>query len=250
MRPPLAAPAGRGALRAAVGSSSRPAAALSSRVAAPRSRAAWLCSRVAGLSSRGIVLAAALCALGLWLAGVARADPSELCAGYTPCSGPGLTTHGYQAAAGQSWWSMYPGSNCTNYAAYVESRVYGVPTPGLLLGDAYQWSARAAQTGVPVDLTPTIGSVAAWGPDAPGMGGYGHVAVVEAIGPAGSYIDVSQSGMGAADDGYTWERVYRNGSSWESWPSSFIHFAGSGTSTQLPSAGSRVPGAELVSAGG
>lgn len=200
-------------------------------------------------TQRVAVIGATLCAFVLWFSGVARADNSLICAGYAPCSAPGLTTHGYQSAANVSWWSMYPGINCTNYAAYVESQIYGVPTPGLLLGDADQWSGRAAEAGVPVDETPTIGSVAVWGADANGMGGYGHVAVVEAISPDGSYIDVSQSGMGSANDGYSWERVYRDGSSWESWPSSFIHFAGSSSSTALPHAGSRVPGAELVSVG-
>ncbi|HEX3617495.1 MAG TPA: CHAP domain-containing protein [Solirubrobacteraceae bacterium] len=193
---------------------------------------------------------ATLCALALWFTGAARADNSLLCAGYTPCGGPAYTTHGYPAVADQSWWSMYPGVNCTNYAAFVESQVYGVPTPGVLLGDAYQWAQRASETGIPVDQTPTVGSVAVWGSDAAGMGGYGHVGVVESIGPDGSYIDVSQSGMGTADSGFSWERVYRSGSSWESWPSSFIHFAGSGSSTALPRAGSRMSGAELVAAGG
>jgi surface antigen len=199
--------------------------------------------RVAGLG-------AALCALTLWFSGTARADNSLICSGYSPCSAPGLTTHGYQNAADQSWWAMYPGINCTNYAAFVESQIYGVPQPGLLLGDAYEWSDRASEAGIPVDQTPTVGSVAVWGADAHGMGGYGHVAVVEAISPDGSYVDVSQSGMGTASDGYSWERVYRDGSSWESWPTSFIHFAGSGSSTALPHAGSRMPGAELVSVGG
>jgi surface antigen len=195
------------------------------------------------------VLGAMLCALSLWFSGAARADTSLLCAGYSPCSVPDYTTHGYQNVADQSWWSMYPGINCTNYAAFVESQIYGVPTPGVLLGDAYQWGARASEAGVPVDQTPTVGSVAVWGSDAPGMGGYGHVGVVESIGPNGGYIDVSQSGMGTANDGYSWERVYRSGSSWESWPSSFIHFAGSGSSTALPHAGSRISGAELVATG-
>jgi surface antigen len=195
-------------------------------------------------------VAALLCAATLLFAASARADPSLLCAGYSGCTAPGLTTHGYQTAADRSWWSMYPGINCTNYAAYVESQVYGVPTPGILLGDADQWSARAAQAGIPVDQTPSVGSVAVWGADAPGMGGYGHVAVVESIGPDGSYIDVSQSGMGSGSDGFTWERVYRDGASWESWPSSFVHFAGSGSSTSLPPAGSRGPGGEIVAVGG
>jgi len=209
-----------------------------------------LSAAVGRAAPRAAIVGAVLSALTLWFSGVARADNSLICAGYSPCSAPGLTTHGYEHAATQSWWAMYPGINCTNYAAYVESRIYGVPTPSVLLGDAYQWSGRAAEAGVPVDQTPTVGAVAVWGADANGMGGFGHVGVVEAIGADGSYIDVSQSGMGSANDGYSWERVYRDGSSWESWPSSFIHFAGSGTSTALPQAGSRIPGAELVSVGG
>ena len=198
-----------------------------------------------------VAIATTLSALALWCTGTARAaDNSLLCAGYTPCSAPGYTTHGYEYEANQSWWRMYPGINCTNYAAYVESQVYGVPTPDVLLGDAYEWGGRAAEVGIPVDQTPTVGSVAVWGVDAPGMGGYGHVGVVEGIGPSGSYIDVSQSGMGSANDGYDWERVYRNGSAWESWPSSFIHFSGPGIPSTLPHAGSRMPGAELVSVDG
>ena len=202
------------------------------------------------VSLRLALLGAVLCACVQWSAGPARADTSQLCAGYAPCSAAGLATHGYGRAAGQSWWSMYAGINCTNYAAFVESQAYGVPTPGVLLGDAYQWGERAAEAGIPVDETPTVGAVAVWGAGAPGMGGYGHVGVVEAVGPNGTYIDVSQSGMGTADDGYDWERVYRDNSSWESWPSSFIHFSGSAMPTTLPRAGSRVPGAELVAAGG
>ena len=196
-------------------------------------------------------LAAALCLLGAPLAGGARAaDTSQLCAGYTPCGTGPFTTHGYQDAAGVSWWAMYPGINCTNYAAFVESQVYGVATPRLLMGDAYQWAGRAAEVGIPVDQTPSVGSVAVWGADAPGMGGYGHVAVVEAVGPNSSYIDVSQSGMGPQSDGYGWERIPRAGGAWETWPSSFIHFAGPGIPGTVPDIGHRIAGAELTMPGG
>jgi surface antigen len=191
------------------------------------------------------VLTAALACLALCTAG-ARADTSELCAGYAACTAAGFSTHDYEYAADESWWSMYPGDNCTNYAAFVESQAYGVPTPDVLLGDGYQWGERAAEAGIPVDDNPTVGSVAVWGADAPGMGGYGHVAVVEAVAPDGSYIDVSQSGMGSADDGYDWERIYRAGGSWEPWPGSFIHFAGPAIPGTLPRAGLRIAGAELV----
>jgi surface antigen len=195
------------------------------------------------------VIAAILWLLGLTFAGVARADSSELCAGYTPCAASPLTNHGYENAADASWWSMYPGINCTNYAAFVESQVYGVPTPSVLMGDAYQWADRAAEAGIPVDATPTVGSVAVWGADSAGMGGYGHVAVVESVGAGGSYIDVSQSGMGTQQDGYDWERISRTGGSWEPWPTSFIHFPGPGVPGTLPQAGHRIQGAELTMAG-
>ena len=193
------------------------------------------------------VIAATLCLIGTQFAGSARADTSELCAGYTACAVTPYTTHGYEDAADQSWWSMYAGVNCTNYAAFVESQVYGVPTPGVLMGDAYQWADRAAEVGIPVDDTPTVGSVAVWGADSPGMGGYGHVAVVESVGRG--YIDVSQSGMGTQADGYDWERIARAGGSWEPWPTSFIHFAGPGVPGTVPEAGHRIRGAELTMAG-
>lgn len=201
---------------------------------------------------RLIVLAGAtVCLLSVEFATVARADDTaQLCTGYSPCAAGTFTTHGYETAAGQSWWSMYPGINCTNYAAFVESQVYGVPRPGLLMGDAYQWAARAADAGIPVDQTPTVGSVAVWGAGAAGMGGYGHVAVVEAVAQNGSYIDVSQSGMGAENDGYDWERISRTGGSWESWPASFIHFAGPGIPGTVPHLGHLKAGAELRMAGG
>jgi surface antigen len=193
------------------------------------------------------VLAATLCLISAQFAGSARADTFELCGGYTACAVTPYTTHGYENAADQSWWSMYPGVNCTNYAAFVESQVYGVPTPGVLMGDAYQWAERATEVGIPVDNTPTVGSVAVWGADSPGMGGYGHVAVVESVGPG--YIDVSQSGMGTQEDGYDWERIARAGGSWEPWPTSFIHFAGPGVPGTVPQAGHRIRGAELTMAG-
>lgn len=193
------------------------------------------------------VLAAGGCSL--CFSAAARADTSELCAGYAGCTAAGYTTHDYEYAAGEMWWSMYAGDNCTNYAAFVESQAYGVPTPDILLGDGGQWGERAAEAGIPVDGTPSVGAVAVWDADAPGMGGYGHVAVVEDVAPDGSYIDVSQSGMGSAEDGYDWERIYRDGGSWEPWPSSFIHFAGPGIPGTLPPVGLRFAGAGIVQPG-
>ena len=200
------------------------------------------------------LLAATIAGLGLGGAERAYADTDQLCAGYEACSSEPFTTHGYEASEDVSWWTMYPGDNCTNYAAYVESQVYGVPTPDYRLGDADQWAADAAAHGVAVDSTPSVGAVATWGSEVPAMSGYGHVAVVEDVAPDHSYIDVSQSGMGTAQDGFNWERIYTTGNSWEPWPSSFIHFAGTSApaaapSTTLPQAGKRIGGTEVVYAG-
>jgi surface antigen len=188
------------------------------------------------------VLTTSLIGSGLAAAVAARADASAdgglVCSGYAACSAGTFTTNGYLANAETSWWRMYPGDNCTNYVAYVESQFFGVTEPTYLLGDAYQWAANASANGVPVDDTPSVGAVAYWGAETPGMKRYGHVAIVQAVGPSGSYIDVSQSGMGKSDDGYDWERIYQNSTSWEPWPDSFIHFPG----TNIP----RTPAPQLA----
>jgi surface antigen len=188
---------------------------------------------VVGVVRRTTVLIAVLTTslLGLGLASAAaRADVNTdggvLCSGYAACSTDGFTDNGYAANQETSWWRMYPGNNCTNYVAYVESQIFGVTQPSYLLGDAYQWAANASANAVPVSDTPSVGAVAFWGSAALGMNRYGHVAIVQAVGPDGSYIDISQSGMGASDDGYDWERIYKGATSWEPWPDSFIHFPG------------------------
>jgi surface antigen len=116
---------------------------------------------------------------------------------------------------------MYAGDNCTNYVAYAES-TFGVPTPSYSLGNADEWVASAAAHGVLVNHTPTVGAVAVWGWN---MGGSGHVAIVEAVGPNVSYIDVSQQHMIVAD-GFDWVRIHQDAAKnqWQDWPSAFIHF--------------------------
>jgi len=182
-------------------------------------------------------------------AGAASAETAFLCTGYSGCSSGSFTTHGYEDNEYASWWRMYPGDNCTNYAAYVESQVYGVTTPDYLLGDAYEWSGNAAAHGVQVDSTPGVGAVAAWSAQSPGMSGYGHVAVVEDVGPDDSYIDVSQSGMGDSQDGYDWERIYPNQASWEPWPTDFIHFTGTRAPVAIPQPGMRMAAGQIAVAG-
>jgi len=178
----------------------------------------------------GLAVAAALVLVALapltGSAASAAGTASTLCAGYAGCTQGQFSTHGYQNASGQSFWEMYAGNNCTNYVAYVESSTYEVPTPGYDLGDGGQWAAAASEHGVVVNHTPTVGAVAEWDGGASGMPESGHVAVVEEVGPADSYIVISQQHM-IGPDGYDWVRIKRNSAEnqWEDWPSNFIHFS-------------------------
>ena len=165
---------------------------------------------------------------------VSAADASStLCSGYMACSQGTFTTHGYESHSGSSYWTMYPGDNCTNYVAYVESTEYAVPTPTFNLGDGGLWATAAAQNGVLVNHTPVIGSVAVWDGGDSGIPGEGHVAVVEAVGPDDSYIVVSQQHMADDVDGYDWTVINEDPTQnqWEQWPDSFIHFANGPTTT-------------------
>ena len=157
----------------------------------------------------------------------AAATSSTLCSGYTACSQATFTTHGYQNHSGSSYWTMYPGDNCTNYVAFVESTVYQVPTPTYNLGDGGLWATAAAQNGVLVNNTPAVGSVAVWSEGSSGMGSEGHVAVVEAVGPNNSFIVISQQHMLDDVNGYDWTVINANAAQnqWEQWPDSFIHFS-------------------------
>lgn len=157
----------------------------------------------------------------------ASGTSSTLCSGYTACNLGTFTTHGYESHIGSSYWTMYPGNNCTNYVAYVESTVYGVATPTFNLGDGGLWAAAAAQNDVLVNHTPSVGSVAVWSGGSSGIPSEGHVAVVETVGPDNSYIVISQQHMSAEPDGYDWTMINASPAlnQWEQWPNSFIHFS-------------------------
>jgi surface antigen len=161
----------------------------------------------------------------------AASASSTLCSGYALCSQGAFTTHGYQNNSGTSYWTMYPGDNCTNYVAFVESTVYGVATPTYDLGDGGLWAGAAAQNGVLVNHTPTVGSVAVWTGASSGIPSEGHVAVVEAVGPLNSYIVISQQHMLDDANGYDWTVIYPTPSQnqWEMWPNDFIHFSSAPT---------------------
>ena len=180
---------------------------------------------------------ACLASLAIWTAG-ARAAGRRLCDGYAACTAAGFPSHGYGAHADGSYWMMSAGDECTNYTAYVEQAVYGVKSPGYALGDGGGWAQTAAAHRVVVDHTPTVGAVAEWDDGTAGIGGPGHVGVVESVGWVGgriAWIDISQQHIDDDVDGYDWERIYAHGSrsSWEPWPSHFIHFSGAPTRARL-----------------
>jgi surface antigen len=188
------------------------------------------------LRSVGFLLAlSSLLTMGLSVATTspvsAAGASSTLCGGYALCSQGSFTTHGYQASSNNSYWTMYPGDNCTNYVAFVESTVYGVATPTFDLGDGGLWAGVAAQNGVLVNHTPTVGSVAVWTGASSGIPAEGHVAVVEAVGPLNSYIVISQQHMLDEANGYDWTVIYPTPTQnqWETWPNDFIHFSSAPT---------------------
>ena len=185
-----------------------------------------------GFRRLGVALGLLLLLTPLWVTAsqvpaAASGTSSTLCSGYTACNLGTFTTHGYESHIGSSYWTMYPGNNCTNYVAYVESTAYGVSTPTFNLGDGGLWAAAAAQNGVLVNHTPSVGSVAVWSGASSGIPSEGHVAVVEAVGPDNSYIVISQQHMLAEPDGYDWTMINASPTlnQWEQWPNSFIHFS-------------------------
>jgi hypothetical protein len=198
-----------------------------------RARCAW--ARAATLALVATLLL--FTALVLFTAG-ARAAGRRLCDGYAACTAAGYPSHGYGAHAGNSYWTMSAGDECTNYTAYVEQTEYGVSPPGYVLGDGGVWAQSAAAHGVVVDHTPTVGAVAEWDDGTAGINGPGHVGVVESVGRLGhgiAWIDISQQHIDGDVDGYDWERIYAHSSSssWEPWPSNFIHFSGAPTRARL-----------------
>jgi hypothetical protein len=145
----------------------------------------------------------------------AWATSTTLCTGYSGCVSAGLGDGGYAAASGTSFWGMYPGHNCTNYAAYRLVR-NGVDA-GYLTGhgNAYEWGSQAQAHGVAVDSTPAVGSIAWWPANTGGAGSTGHVAYVEQVGAG--YILVSEDNYGGD---FYWKRMSPGGY----YPPSFIHF--------------------------
>jgi surface antigen len=213
---------------------------------------------LAGLSA--LLLSAAI---GVTLAAPSYAgttpDPyaGPLCEGWgnpvagqlDPCSVAPYTTHNFQNEYTTSYWGMPPDQNtapggawadCTNYVAFVESTVYGVPAPKPALPvKAADWKNGAQADGFTVNQTPTVGSVAQWySNDNDGViGADGHVAIVEQVGPNDSYIVISQDNWHTDTDYYGWAKILNESATpgAEPWPDNFIHFrsGGQGAATTL-----------------
>src|SRR5580658_5557605 len=159
-----------------------------------------------------------------------------------PCSLAPYTTHNFQAEYTTSYWGMPPDQNtapggawadCTNYVAFVESTVYGVPAPKPALPvKAADWKNGAQADGFTVNQTPTVGSVAQWySNDNDGViGADGHVAIVEQVGPNDSYIVISQDNWHTDTDYYGWAKILNESATpgAEPWPDNFIHFRSGG----------------------
>ncbi len=166
----------------------------------------------------------------------ATATETVLCTGYVPCTIAGMSDAGYGAASSTAYWGMTPGHNCTNYVAYRLTHGRLVARP-INTGMAGTWGAAAKAAGIPVDDTPTVGSVAWWAPYWAPAGDKGHVAYVEAVRPDGSFL-VSEDNSGGD---FHWEQFGRGGIGW---PSGFIHYpdsdgspTGTFTSVSSPAAG-------------
>jgi surface antigen len=165
------------------------------------------------------------------------ADAGPLCEGFGPCSVAPYTTHGYQNNYETSYWGFpakqdtdpvsHVWANCTNYVAFVESTVYGVPAPKLPI-NATDWATGARADGFTVNQTPTVGSVAQWyaNDNKPVIGADGHVAIVEQVGPDDSYIVISQDNWHSDTDYYGWAKIVNapDTPGAQPWPDNFIHF--------------------------
>jgi surface antigen len=146
---------------------------------------------------------------------------AALCTGYTACNASGHTSHGYNDTTNQhSYWGAYPGHNCTNYVAYVETNTYHATNPGNGLGNAYSWGTTAPLHGATVNHTPTVGAVAWWNSTA-GLGSDGHVAIVEAVGNGTVTVSEDAFPEPGSSGNFDW-KTYSTASI-----TGFIHFSGS-----------------------
>jgi surface antigen len=143
-----------------------------------------------------------------------------LCKGYSACASYGMTSHGYDGVNKKSYWRMYGGHNCTNYAAYlmVKAGHKNVRPWTNATGNAAGWGVGLKSK---TNTTPTVGSIAWW------TGGSGHVAYVEAV-LSPTEIVISEDSWGGD---FYWRIITKaNGG----WPKGFIHIKDSTGAGSVP----------------
>lgn len=111
--------------------------------------------------------------------------------------------YGSSWGGGASVGNRYAWGNCTWYA-YERRLQLGIPVGGMW-GNANTWAYAAAASGYRVDGNPTPGAVMQNG------GGYGHVAIVEAINPG---VSITISEMNGYRFGGGFARVGHGDISW------------------------------------
>jgi len=144
----------------------------------------------------------------------ADAASYQYCKGYSNCAKQSKSNHSYSSKKHKSYWGMYAGHNCTNYASYmmVKAGASSKRPAALTSGMGYGWGTSFKDK---TDKSPAMGSIAWWGKNKGGYGSTGHVAYVERV-VSSSEIIVSEEGS----RGFRWRKVTKGG---VGWPTGFIH---------------------------
>src|SRR3546814_685894 len=131
------------------------------------------------------------------------------------CSSDLYSDAGYGARSSKMYWRMYPGHNCTNYAAYRMIKA-GMPNerPWSGGGNGSEWGLRMSEI---TDRRPAVGAIAWWARYSGGVGSSGHVAYVEKV-VSNDEIIISEDSWGGT---FHWRRITRDSGRW---PTGFIHF--------------------------
>ncbi len=160
----------------------------------------------------------------------AEASITTLCSGYTSCAAKGMGNAGYASANRTSYWRMFSGHNCTNYAAYRMVRAgLGSARPWTGGGNATNWGVKEKRL---TNGVPRVGAIAWWKAGVRPAGSAGHVAYVERVISANEVVLSQDSWHGD----FSWTRITRSGGGW---PSGFIHFR---DVALRPSTGARISG--------
>jgi len=112
-----------------------------------------------------------------------RTTPSEPLPS-TSHSSPHVTERGMPLSASMLQGSadnIFPYGQCTWWANQRYHQLHGSFVPWRTNANAFQWVARAAESGWRVSGTPTVGSIMVLQPGVKGAYGLGHVGVVEQI---------------------------------------------------------------------